>query len=82
MEKSEHTPGPWAVNLESANRVTGPDNVTVAAVYGGTVGDTVQLANCRLIALAPTMYAYIVGKAGHGDDEARELIASLESDNA
>jgi hypothetical protein len=73
-----HTPGPWSYNDRSANRVLGPDNQVVAATYGGAVGDGEQAANTRLIAAAPSMYEYLIGRAAAGDSAAVEILATLD----
>ena len=78
MARLDHTPGPWTLNEESANRVTGPRGETVAATYGGAVGDPEQVANTRLIAWAPAMYDYLARKAGESDDDASEIVAAIE----
>lgn len=77
MSDLTHTPGPWSYNEQSANRVLGPDNQVVAATYGGSVGDTEQAANTRLIAAAPSMYEYLASKAAGGDSAAAEILESL-----
>ena len=78
MTKSRHTKGPWSYNEESPTRVTAPEGDTVAATYGGMVGIEEQASNTRLIALAPTMYEYIVGKASEGDQEAQAIVSAIE----
>ena len=74
MTNQAHTPGPWAYNEQNPSRVTGPRGETVAAVYGGMVGESEQLANARLIATAPEMQEYIARKAEEGDGEAQSII--------
>ena len=74
MPSQEHTPGPWSYSPESPNRVTGPRGETVAATYGGMVGDKEQLANARLIASAPTMLEYLTRRAQEGDPDALAIL--------
>ena len=78
MSNMSHTPGPWSYNEKSANRVLGPDNQVIAAIYGGAVGDAEQAANTRLIAAAPAMYDYLVGRASTGDSAAAEILETLD----
>jgi len=72
-----HTPGPWKYNLESPNRVTGPEAQTVAATYGGMVGHEEQLANARLIASVPTLFEFVSQRARDGDLEAAAILEAL-----
>ena len=74
MTDQPHTPGPWDYNEQNPSRVTAPSGATVAAVYGGMVGDSEQLANARLIAAAPAMHEYVSRKAEEGDVEAQAII--------
>ena len=78
MTSDDHTPGPWSYNPESPNRVTSSTGETVAATYGGMVGDKQQVANALLIASAPTMLDYVKGRAGDGDQRAREILDGME----
>jgi hypothetical protein len=73
-----HTPGPWSFNENSANRVFGTDNQVVAATYGGTVGDSEQAANTRLIAAAPAMYDFLTRKASAGDADASDILSAID----
>ncbi|MDP7578676.1 MAG: hypothetical protein QGF12_03950 [SAR202 cluster bacterium] len=77
MTKSEHTSGPWGYNPESPNRVTGPRGETISATYGGMVGYQEQFANTRLIANAPVMLDYVVGRARDGDQGAKTILESM-----
>lgn len=72
-----HTPGPWKYNEGNPTRIIGPGEETVAAVYGGMVGDQVQLANAQLIAAAPSIYAYVRIRASNGDKDALNILANL-----
>ena len=77
MPKSSYTPGPWKYEPHSPNRVIAPNNETVAAVYGGFVGDLEQTSNVRLITKAPLMFDYITKKANAGDTEAKDIIDGI-----
>lgn len=77
MSEEKHTPGPWKHKEDNPTRIMGPDDETVAAVYGGMVGDKFQLANARLIAAAPSIYEYIQNKAMDGDKDAQTFLESL-----
>ena len=76
MTDQSHTLGPWAYSEVNPSRITAPSGETVAAVYGGMVGDSEQLANARLIAAAPAMHEYITRKAEEGDGDAQAIIGS------
>ena len=80
MPKSRHTPGPWHYNPHSPNRVTAPNGQTVAATYGGALGDEEQVANTRLVASTPAMYEYVSKKAEEGDQDAQAIVATIEGD--
>lgn len=79
MVESRYTSGPWTYNEKSANRVTGPEGVTIAATYGGIVGTEEQVYNTRLIANAPAMFEYILNRAAEGDKQAKQIIADIEA---
>ncbi len=78
MTATKHTAGPWRYNELSANRILGPDDQVVAAIYGGFVGSDEQEANTRLVASAPAMYGYVSKRASEGDQDAAALLASID----
>ena len=77
MPEEKHTPGPWTHKEDNPTRIIGPGDETIAAVYGGMVGDMVQLANARIIAAAPSIYEYVQNKAIDGDKDAQTFLESL-----
>ena len=77
---AEHTPGPWQ-SIGSTGSVWCGE-VFVASVYGDDPDckpDARMKANGRLIAAAPTMYAFIEKKAEDGDEEAQKLIGAIHA---
>ena len=83
---SKHTPGPWVVvgNLTKyvEARLVGGLIQEVAAC-GPTMADEgygqQQEANARLIAAAPTMHEYIAKRADAGDNEAKQILESINA---
>ena len=63
MSLQQATPGPWTHNEGNPTRIIGPDDETVAMLYGGTVGLEKQFENAALIAAAPSLYAYVAERA-------------------
>ena len=80
MSLQQATPGPWTHNKGNPTRIIGPDDETVAMLYGGTVGLEKQFENAALIAAAPSLYAYVAERASTGDGGARQIVESLEGD--
>ena len=80
------TPGPWVVvgNLTKyvEARLVGGLIQEVAAC-GPTMADEgygqQQEANARLIAAAPTMHEYIAKRADAGDNEAKQILESINA---
>ena len=82
MSLQQATPGPWTHNEGNPTRIIGPDDETVAVLYGGTVGLEKQFENAALIAAAPALYAYVAEQASSGDGDAQEIVESLEGDGS
>lgn len=79
MNPPKHTPGPWQALPENTPiRITGAKAEQIAAVYGGFVGETEQLANGRLVAAAPVLLEYVSKLAAGGDAQAQEVMAQVE----
>ena len=83
---SKHTPGPWVVVGSLTKyveaRLVGRLIQEVAAC-GPTMADEgygqQQEANARLIAAAPTMHEYIAKRADAGDNEAKQILESINA---
>ena len=88
MPQTKHTPGPWIVGSKIFNnhdpqhveiRADGDSGAMRAliakAFYGATIEDTV--ANARLIAASPSLYALVASLAREGDSRAAKLLDSL-----
>ena len=83
---SKHTPGPWVVVGRLTKyveaRLVGRLIQEVAAC-GPTMADEgygqQQEANARLIAAAPTMHEYIAKRADAGDNEAKQIMESINA---
>ena len=82
MSLQQTTLGPWTHNEGNPTRIIGPDDETVAMLYGGAVGIARQFENAALIVAAPTLYDYVTERASNGDDDARGIVESLEGDGA
>ena len=80
-----HTPGPWRVvhAREDAKDVfhiytDGLEKDTPIA-YADAYNPRVALANARLIAASPAMYAYISQRAEGGDPEAAKIVEAINA---
>lgn len=81
---SKHTPGPWFLRprdsadslYDIANKL--PDGGMWHVASCNRLRDEVE-ANARLIAAAPTMYAYVEGRADAGDSQARALLENIHA---
>ena len=80
------TPGPWVVvgrltKYVEARLVGGL--IQEVAACGPTMADEgygqQQEANARLIAAAPTMHEYIAKRADAGDNEAKQILESINA---
>lgn len=80
MSLQQATPGPWTHNEGNPTRIIGPNDETVAMLYGGTVGLEKQFENAALMAATPSLYAYVAEQASDGDGDAQEIVQSLEGD--
>ena len=78
MSLKQATPGPWTHNEGNPTRIIGPDDETVAVLYGGTVGLEKQFENAALIAAVPSLYSYVAEQASTGDTGAQEIVESLD----
>ena len=83
---SDFTPGPWVVvgrltKYVEARLVGGL--IQEVAACGPTMADEgygqQQEANARLIAAAPTMHEYIAKRADAGDNEAKQILESINA---
>lgn len=81
MSLQQATPGPWTHNEGNPTRIIGPDDETVAMLYGGAVGIARQFENAALMVAAPALYAYVAERAS-SDGDARGIVESLEGDGA
>ena len=82
MSLQQATPGPWTHNEGNPTRIIGPDDETVAMVYGGSVGLEKQFENAALMAATPSLYAYVAERASTGDGDAQQIVESLEGDGS
>ena len=80
MSLKQATPGPWTHNEGNPTRIIGPDDETVAVLYGGTVGIERQFENAALMAVAPSLYSYVAECASNGDGDAQRIVESLQGD--
>lgn len=85
------TPGPWRVEVDSPLRVLACDpRVTVVCPDLGPASNDQCLANARLIAAAPTLYAALVNLRARfhrccihaGNDEATATASCAQADAA
>lgn len=81
MGVEQATQGPWKHNEGNPTRVIGPDDETVAVLYGGTVGIDQQFTNAGLVAATPILYEYVRGQAANGDIDAKQIVDSLDGDS-
>ncbi len=81
MGIEQATQGPWKHNEGNPTRVIGPDDETVAVLYGGTVGIDQQFTNAGLVAATPTLYAFISEQASNGDTDAKKIVDSLDGND-
>ncbi len=81
MSLQQATPGPWTHNEGNPTRIIGPDDETVAMLYGGSVGIERQFENAALMAAAPALHNYISQRASDGDGDAKEIVKSLEGED-
>lgn len=77
MSVEEATPGPWTHNEGNPTRIIGPDDETVAVLYGGEVGIERQFENAALMTAAPALYEYVTDRASIGDAEAQRIVDAL-----
>ena len=89
---SDFTPGPWL--LRTTPTSAGLCHIVSAADWRGAFiyGDGIRkgvddalpkaqelAANARLIAAAPTMHEYIAKRADAGDNEAKQILESINA---
>ena len=71
---TKHTPGPWHI----ANGVQIRSNRDqIAKIWMMRDGEGRE--NARLIAAAPTMHEYIAKRADAGDNEAKQILESINA---
>ena len=80
MSLQQATPGPWTHNEGNPTRIIGPDDETVAVLYGGAVGIGRQFENAALVVATPALYSYVAERASEGDADAIQIADSLEGD--
>ncbi len=78
MSLQQATPGPWTHNEGNPTRIIGPDDETVAVLYGGEVGLAKQFENAALIAAAPALYSYVAEQSSGGDCDATAIVDALQ----
>jgi hypothetical protein len=82
MSAFKGTPGPWSVGAEDADNgeieIISEARPYVCMVLPGEIDDTTA-ANARLIAAAPTMHEYIAKRADAGDNEAKQILESINA---
>jgi hypothetical protein len=83
MSETPWTPGPWRQE-EYTTLVWGECSPHMASGMGypiargvGSIDPDTALANARLIAAAPTMAEYIIGRARYGDGAAIAIVEAL-----
>jgi hypothetical protein len=86
MSNFKHTPGPWKWYWRDR---FGDDAGGVYAVDGGIATSVCRApryqtkeqweADARLIAAAPTMHEYIAKRADAGDNEAKQILESINA---
>ncbi len=83
---TKHTPGPWKLELgrDGAPRaLRGPAEVEHRNIvnWNGFSSPTkrASMANARLIAASPCMYALLEKRADQGDEEARNIIRRISN---
>jgi len=82
--KQGHTPGPW--KFDGYSCIDNLDGKMVACLKHDMCPELTiyeknekeAYANARLIAGCPTMYNYIQSKAKEGDNDAKEIIRSID----
>lgn len=92
--ETKFTPGPWSFSrweqwgdtrfyvAQADDAPYTPNYSYVATLIAETVSGervAVQEANARLIAAAPTMYAYIEMRANEGDLEAKKILENINA---
>jgi hypothetical protein len=75
--KVKFTPGPWEVDNETIYGATGYLIADVTSHY--PENESIQAANARLIAAAPTMYDYISSRANAGDEHAQAILGAINA---
>ena len=85
--QTQHTPGPWFITGGATRYIEariGDGLIQEVAACGPTMADVrgydqQQEANARLIAAAPTMHEYIAKRADAGDNEAKQILESINA---
>lgn len=80
MSLQQATPEPWTHNEGNPTRIIGPNDETVAVLYGGEVGLAKQFENAALTAASPALYSYVAEQSTGGDDDARAIVDALEGE--
>jgi hypothetical protein len=86
-DRTEHTPGPWVVEVVKGSYQRPALVMSGTKVVASCLGDQLDpgassireaTANAHLIAVAPELYEYLSRRANEGDEEARRLLAKAE----
>ena len=79
---SDFTQGPFSV-AETRHKydivIRGPKNEPIALVLIAGFSKKEGAANARLMAAAPTMHEYIAKRADAGDNEAKQILESINA---
>ena len=70
---SDFTPGPWRIGAIESGMVA------IDGANGEEVTGFVFREDGRLIAAAPTMHEYIAKRADAGDNEAKQILESINA---
>lgn len=85
MTNAKHTPGPWKACDGGTNGhyVTAPyaDKPYNCIVLTPQMKGEEGAANARLIAASPVLYDYILKQAKNGCEEAKSMLALLDTTN-
>lgn len=90
MNEAKHTPGPWCISdenpkiiKEDLSMIGSSRGVLIAFACGHHnsgfyPSDEQAIANARLIAAAPKMYALLAMRAESGDNDAAKLLQEID----
>ena len=80
MTNTQHTPGPWHVDINGEGAITAPDGALIARLHNAS-RDDLREANARLIAAAPDLLAALQAVADYwaGGDVPAEIDAAMRA---